>query len=68
MFVSTALMAIGSGLLTTLKLDSNGGMWVGYQLIFGVGSGAGFPRPVLAAQTVVELQDVPIGVTISMSL
>ena len=68
MLVSTVLMAIGSGLLTTLKLDSNTGMWVGYQLIFGVGSGAGFQQPVLAAQTVLELHDVPIGVAINMFL
>ena len=68
MFISTVLMAIGAGLLTTLKIDSNAGTWVGYQLIFGLGSGAGFQQPVLAAQTVLELQDVPVGVAINMFL
>lgn len=66
MFVSTVLMAIGSGLLTTLKIDSNTGTWVGYQLIFGIGSGAGFQQPTLAAQTVLDLKDVPVGVAINM--
>ncbi len=31
--VSTVLMAFESGLLTTLKVDSNTGMWVNYQLV-----------------------------------
>ena len=68
MLISTVLMAIGSGLLTTLKVHSSTGTWVGYQLLFGVGSGAGFQQPVLAAQTVLELEDVPIGVAINMFL
>jgi MFS family permease len=68
MLVATILMAVGSGLLSTLKIDSNTGMWVGYQLIFGFGSGAGFQQPVLAAQTVLNLHDVPIGVAINMFL
>lgn len=66
MYISTILMAIGSGLLMTLKVHSNTGMWVGYQLIFGIGSGAGFQQPVLAAQTVLDLRDVPVGVAINM--
>ena len=36
--------------------------------IFGLGSGAGFQQPVLAARTVLDLQDVPIGVAINMIL
>lgn len=68
MLLSTVLMAIGSGLLTTLKIDSGTGLWVGYQLMFGIGSGAGFQQPVLAAQTVLDLHDVPIGVAINMFL
>lgn len=68
MFVSTLLMAIGSRLLSTLRVHSSVGMWVGYQLLFGIGSGAGFQQPVLAAQTVLELEDVPIGVAINMFL
>lgn len=68
MFIGTVLMAVGSGLLSTLKIESSTGMWIGYQLIFGLGSGAGFQQPVLAAQTVLDLQDVPIGVAINMFL
>jgi len=68
MIVSTVLMAVGSGLLTTLKVDSGAGMWIGYQIIFGLGAGSGFQQPVLAAQTVLDLHDVPIGVATNMFL
>ena len=33
-----------------------------------MGSGAGFQQPVLAAQTVLDLDDVPVGVAINMFL
>ena len=68
MYVGTVLMAIGSGLLTTLEVDSNTGMWVGYQLILGIGCGAGFQQPTIAAQAVLDLRDMPIGVSINMFL
>ena len=68
MLISTLLMAVGSGLLSTLTVLSSTGMWVGYQLLFGIGSGAGFQQPVIAAQTVLKLEDVPIGVAINMFL
>ncbi|KAL8722884.1 MAG: hypothetical protein Q9225_000717 [Loekoesia sp. 1 TL-2023] len=68
MYVGTLLMAIGSSLLTTLKADSNVGRWVGYQLILGLGCGAGFQQPTIAAQAVLNLHDVPVGVSINMFL
>ena len=68
MYVGTVLMAVGSGLLTTLEVDSNTGMWVGYQLILGIGVGAGFQQPTIAAQAVLDLHDVPVGVSINMFL
>ena len=61
-------MAFESGLLTTLKVDSNTGMWVHYQLVSGVGSGTDLQQPVLAAKNILELEDIPIGVAISMFL
>ncbi|KAF6241041.1 hypothetical protein HO173_000835 [Letharia columbiana] len=51
-FLFAVLMAVGSGLLTTLKIGTNTGTWVSYQLVLRLGSGAGFNQPVLAAQTV----------------
>lgn len=61
LYVSTALMAIGAGLLSTMTLGSSIGMWLGYQVIFGLGTGFGFQQPLIAAQTVLPLEDVPIG-------
>ena len=61
LYVSTALMAVGSGLLSTMTVSSPIGMWLGYQILFGLGTGAGFQQPLIAAQTVLPLEDIPIG-------
>ncbi|KAL9117854.1 MAG: hypothetical protein Q9187_005603 [Circinaria calcarea] len=58
---SVVLMSIGAGLLTTLTPESGPGKWIGYQVLFGFGTGLGFQQPVIAAQTVLKLEDIPIG-------
>jgi len=68
LYVATILMAIGAGLLTTLTVTSGAGMWIGYQILFGLGSGAGFQQPLIAAQTVLPLEDVAIGTSVVMFL
>ncbi|KAH8435300.1 MDR family MFS transporter [Aspergillus melleus] len=55
------IMAIGSGLLTTLQVDTSEGKWIGYQILYGFGMGLSFQAPSLAAQTVLPPADVPIG-------
>ena len=57
----TCIMAIGAGLLTTLQVDTSNGEWIGYQILYGFGMGLCFQAPNLAAQTVLPIQDVPIG-------
>ncbi|MCJ1243902.1 MFS sugar transporter [Trapelia coarctata] len=66
LYVSTVLMAIGAGLLTTLTVTSGTGMWIGYQIIFGLGVGSGFQQPLIAAQTVLPLEDIPVGTSTVM--
>ncbi|MCJ1477933.1 MFS sugar transporter [Lambiella insularis] len=66
MYFSTILMAIGAGLLTTLTVGSGIGMWLGYQIIYGFGVGFGFQQPLMAAQTVLPLEDVPVGTSTVM--
>lgn len=66
MFLGTAIMAAGAGLLMRLKVDSSMGVWIGYQIVYGIGSGLGFQQPTIAAQTVLDLSDVPVGVAIAM--
>ncbi|KAL8829338.1 MAG: hypothetical protein Q9191_002067 [Dirinaria sp. TL-2023a] len=60
-FLSLIFMSIGAGLLTTLKVDSSTAQWIGYQVLFGLGTGWGFQQTAVAAQTVLALVDIPIG-------
>ena len=47
--------------LTTLTLSPQHSAWIGYQALFGLGSGLGMNQPLMAAQTVLPLDDVSIG-------
>jgi hypothetical protein len=62
--IGSSLMAVGSGLLTTLQGDSGRGMWIGYQVCYGFGMGLCFQTPNLAVQTVLPEPDVPIGLAL----
>ena len=64
MLVSPVLMAVGAGLLTTWNVDTPISQWIGYQIILGIGSGLGFQQPLIAAQTVLPIKDVPTGTSI----
>lgn len=52
------LTTIGTGLLMTLKVDSNSGHWIGYQVLAGVGLGMCFNVPIIVTQRVVKASDV----------
>ena len=41
MILSSVLMATGAGLLSTFKISTGHAMWIGYQVIYGFGVGAG---------------------------
>ncbi|KAG6997695.1 TPR repeat-containing protein C19B12.01 [Physcia stellaris] len=64
MLLSVVLCSVGAGLLSTLKPDSNHSRWIGYQVLYGLGIGAGFQTCGLAAQTVLPRVDVPIGIAL----
>jgi hypothetical protein len=66
MLLSSVLMAIGAGLLSTLEVDSGSPMWIGYQFIFGAGVGFGMQQTLVAVQTVLPADDIPIGTAIMM--
>ena len=59
--LSSALMTIGAGLITTFDTDTIFGKWFGYQIITGLGAGVGFNVPLVAVQTVLPMEDIPIG-------
>ncbi|KAF7505295.1 hypothetical protein GJ744_001082 [Endocarpon pusillum] len=61
MFVSAILASTGSGLITTLTRFTGHSKWIGYQALFGLGLGTGMQQPNLAAQTVLQQKDVPVG-------
>jgi hypothetical protein len=66
MYVAVIMMPIGAGLLSLLKPDSATHIWVGYQIVFGIGIGCGFQQPLIAAQATLPLEDVPMGTAIQM--
>ncbi|KAF7317115.1 DHA14-like major facilitator [Mycena chlorophos] len=68
LITSSVLMSIGAGLLYTLKVNTKHPRWIGYQVLYGLGVGVGMQQPVMAAQTVLELKDVPVGTSIMMFL
>ncbi|KAL6243104.1 hypothetical protein RBB50_010204 [Rhinocladiella similis] len=57
----SAVFAVGSGLLHTLKVDSSTGTWIGYQILTGVGAGACVQIPFIAVQVVLTKKDMPVG-------
>jgi len=59
MWFGSAVFAIGSGMLYTLKLDSSAGHWVGYQILAGLGAGASVQIPFVAVQVVTSEKDMP---------
>ena len=61
MLLTPIFMGIGAGLTTTFNLEIETSKWIGYQIILGVGTGFGFQQPIIAAQTVLPMADVPIG-------
>ncbi|KAF5866589.1 hypothetical protein ETB97_011474 [Aspergillus alliaceus] len=58
---STAIAAIGTGLITLYSVDISTGKWIGYQILVGAGVGAGFQIPMTAVQTVLPVEDLPVG-------
>lgn len=65
---STAIAAIGTGLITLYDVDISTAKWIGYQIVVGVGIGAGLQIPMTAVQTVLKPEDIPVGTAAVMFL
>ncbi|KAF2129392.1 MFS general substrate transporter [Dothidotthia symphoricarpi CBS 119687] len=65
-FVGSIFCAIGSGLFTTFEVTTSTGRWIGYQILFGVGSSLSSLIPLMVVQKVLPLDDVPIGSSLVM--
>lgn len=59
MWFGSAVFTIGAGMLYTLKVSSPAGNWIGYQILAGVGAGAGVQIPFIAVQVVTSEKDMP---------
>ncbi|KAJ6442120.1 MFS toxin efflux pump (AflT) [Purpureocillium lavendulum] len=55
------LFTVGSGMITTFDVDTPLREWFGYQVLTGLGIGAGFQIGVLVVQTVMPQEMVPVG-------
>ncbi|CAD0083775.1 unnamed protein product [Aureobasidium vineae] len=63
LIVGGGILIVGSALLTTWSVDIGAGIWIGYQIVTGVGLGASLQGPNIAAQTVLADSDVAIGLS-----
>ncbi|OIW25919.1 efflux pump [Coniochaeta ligniaria NRRL 30616] len=60
----SCLSSIGYGLMSTLSPSTSTARWIGYQVIYGVGSGSGTSGPYIAIQNLVPLKQIPTAVAI----
>lgn len=58
-------MAIGEGLLTTVKPTTGSSEWIAYQFLVGFGLGSGMQTVGLAVQTTLPREEIPTGIAIT---
>ena len=61
MLLSSIIAPIGEGLLSTWTVDTTFSQWFGFQALTGIGIGLGMQQPVVAVQTVLPIEDLPVG-------
>ncbi|KAL4793126.1 major facilitator superfamily domain-containing protein [Aspergillus venezuelensis] len=64
MILASALLSIGMGLLSTLEYTSPIRDVLGFQVPAGVGLGCALQQTLVAAQTILPLPDIPMGVSL----
>ncbi|KAI2603433.1 MFS transporter [Hypoxylon fragiforme] len=64
LLASSALTAVGAGLLSTLQVDSAMGYWFGYQVLLAAGAGLGAQNVMLVAQVAVPAADMAMATSI----
>ncbi|KAJ5806375.1 MFS transporter [Penicillium pulvis] len=62
--LSSAISAVGAGMLSTLKPDSGIGYWFGYQLLLSAGMGIGAQNMMLVTSVAVDKSDMPMATSI----
>lgn len=64
LIASSAITAVGAGLLSTLQVDSTIGYWFGYQVVLAAGAGLGAQNVMLFAQVAVPMEDMAMATSI----
>lgn len=64
MIMASITATIGMGLISTWTVNSTFSQWFGYQAMTGLGIGMGMQQPMIAVQTVLPINDVPVGTSI----
>ncbi|KAG6001557.1 hypothetical protein E4U21_004097 [Claviceps maximensis] len=64
MILSTVLMSVGAGMLSTFSVDTPAAHWIGYQILFGTGVGLGMQQTMIAVQASLDGPDVAIATAI----
>lgn len=59
MIIGSCIATVGSGLIYTFDSQSPPGIWIGYQIVAGLGFGLAFQTPIMAAQALATHDDVP---------
>ncbi|AEO67911.1 uncharacterized protein THITE_2117084 [Thermothielavioides terrestris NRRL 8126] len=68
MIAGSVVASIGFGLITMFRPDTSEGVWIGYQIVIGVGIGISFQQPLMAVQTVLDIADVATGTSVIVFL
>ncbi|KAJ7131766.1 major facilitator superfamily transporter [Mycena crocata] len=68
MILGSVISPIGAGLISSLTVDAGHLKWIGYQVIFGFGAGLGTQQPFIAAQAVLERNDIAPGTSLLVFL
>lgn len=64
MLIGAVLLSIGYGLMSMFHPDTSSSLWIGYQVMAGVGAGFGAQQSMIAVQVVLDIDDVPTGTAI----
>ncbi|KAL8661130.1 MAG: hypothetical protein Q9202_005892 [Teloschistes flavicans] len=64
LILSSCVMSVGAGLCTTFGVHTGAPIWIGYQVVVGFGIGLGMQQSGMAAQRVLDKDDVPTGVSL----
>ena len=59
---SVVITSVACGLLSLLQPNSSPGMWIGFQLLVGIGIGLGMQQAAVIVQQTLKQEDIPLGI------